>query len=95
MINLRKFSQCITGLILQIWLMMYFLFRYSSWALEVRATEINREMKIAAPYAIASFISNDEWHEDYIIPNPFNKKVAKLIAEAAVKTAGQPSSRKS
>lgn len=49
-------------------------------------------MKIAAAYAIASLISNDEWHEDYIIPNPFNKKVAKcvakLIAEAAVKTGG-------
>lgn len=56
-------------------------------------------MKIAAAYAIASFISNDEWQEDYIIPDPFNKKVvkcvAKLIAETAVKTEVQPSSRKS
>ena len=58
--------------------------------LDVRATDINDEMKVAAAYAIADLISEDELTADYIIPNPFDKRVAeavaKAVAEAAIKT---------
>lgn len=59
-------------------------------ALDVRASDINDEMKIAAAKAIAGLISDDELNEDYVIPDAFNKKVkeevAKAVAEAARKT---------
>ncbi len=59
-------------------------------ALDVRASNINDEMKIAAAQAIAEVISDDELNEDYIIPDSFNEKVtpavAKAVAEAAVKS---------
>ncbi|WDV45661.1 NAD-dependent malic enzyme [Clostridiaceae bacterium M8S5] len=59
-------------------------------ALDVRATDINEEMKLAAAYAIASIISEDELKEDYIIPNPLDKrvanKVAKEVAQAAIRS---------
>ncbi len=59
-------------------------------ALDVRATDINDEMKVAAAYAIASLVSEEELNADYIIPNPFDKRVAetvaKAVADAAVKT---------
>ena len=58
--------------------------------LDVRATDINDEMKVAAAYAIAGLISEEELSADYIIPNPFDKRVAesvaKAVAEAAIKT---------
>ena len=58
--------------------------------LDVRATDINDEMKVAAAYAIAGLISEEELSADYIIPNPFDKRVAesvaKAVAEAAMKT---------
>ena len=58
--------------------------------LDVRATDINDEMKVAAAYAIAGLISEEELTADYIIPNPFDKRVAesvaKAVAEAAIKT---------
>ena len=58
--------------------------------LDVRATDINDEMKVAAAYAIASLVSEEELNADYIIPNPFDKRVAKTVAtavaEAAIKT---------
>ena len=58
--------------------------------LDVRASDINDEMKVAAAYAIASLVSEDELNADYIIPNPFDKRVAetvaKAVAEAAIKT---------
>ncbi len=58
--------------------------------LDVRASDINDEMKVAAAYAIAGLISDDELNADYIIPNPFDKRVAKAVAaavsEAAIKT---------
>lgn len=58
--------------------------------LDVRASDINDEMKVAAAYAIASLVSEDELNADYIIPNPFDKRVAKTVeeavAEAAIKT---------
>lgn len=51
-------------------------------ALDVRASEITDEMKIAAADAIASIIQYDELSEDYIIPDPFNREVAKRVAKA-------------
>lgn len=59
-------------------------------ALDVRATDINEDMKVAAAYAIANSISDEELNEEYIIPKPFNKNVQKAVAdavkEAAIKT---------
>ena len=59
-------------------------------ALDVRAKEINEEMKIAAAYAIANSISDEEITEDYIIPKSFNRdvqnKVAEAVRNAAIKT---------
>jgi len=59
-------------------------------ALDVRATRINEEMKIAAAEAIASLVSKRELNPDYVIPSPFDGRVApivaKRVAEAAMKT---------
>ncbi|MCL4384909.1 MAG: NAD-dependent malic enzyme [Actinobacteria bacterium] len=59
-------------------------------ALDVRSTDINDEMKIAAAYAIAELVKDNELNEDYIIPKPFDLRiapnVAKRVAEAAIKT---------
>ena len=52
-------------------------------ALDVRASDINDEMKVAAAYAIANIITDEERNAEYIIPNPFDKLVAKAVAEAA------------
>lgn len=49
-------------------------------ALDVRATEINEEMKIAAAKGIAKLIKDEELAEDYIIPDPFNKQVCESVA---------------
>lgn len=56
-------------------------------ALDVRASDINDEMKIAAAYAIANIITDEERNAEYIIPNPFDKRVAKAVAEAVAKAA--------
>ncbi|KKI92376.1 malate dehydrogenase [Bacillus sp. SA1-12] len=58
-------------------------------ALDVRAKEINEEMKLAAVYAIANLIKEDEIHPDYVIPNPFDSRVASIVAEAVEKAAIQ------
>lgn len=59
-------------------------------ALDVRASDINEDMKMAAAYAIADSISDDELSDEYIIPKAFNKevqmKVANAVAEAARKS---------
>jgi len=59
-------------------------------ALDVRASDINDEMKIAAARAIADLIPEQELRPDYVIPAPFDTRVgpsvAKAVAEAAVKT---------
>lgn len=59
-------------------------------ALDVRASDINDEMKLAAAYALADLVSDEELNADYIIPNAFDKRVApavaKAVAEAAKKT---------
>lgn len=56
-------------------------------ALDVRATEINEEMKLAAAHAIASLISDEELSVDNIIPSPFDERVAPLVAKAAAQAA--------
>lgn len=59
-------------------------------ALDVRASDINEEMKIAAAEAIAGVIADEEIREDYVIPEAFDKRVgpavAKAVAEAAKKS---------
>ena len=59
-------------------------------ALDVRAKEINDEMKIAAAKAIAALVSDEELNEEYILPKAFDMRVkdavAKATAEAAKKT---------
>ncbi len=59
-------------------------------ALDVRASDINEEMKLAAAYAIAGVVSDEERSREYIIPNSFHEKVtpavAAAVAEAARKT---------
>ena len=58
-------------------------------ALDVRASDINDEMKIAAAYAIASLVDDDKLSVDYILPYAFDERikdtVAKAVADAAVK----------
>ena len=56
-------------------------------ALDVRAKDINDEMKVAAAYAIAELVDASELNADYIIPNPFDKRVAKAVAQAVAKAA--------
>lgn len=56
-------------------------------ALDVRASEINDEMKIAAAKAIASFVKDDLLSADYIIPSALDKNVATAVAEAVAKVA--------
>ena len=59
-------------------------------ALDVRATEINEEMKIAAAHAIADSVSDEELNPNYIIPKAFNldvqKRVAQAVKDAAIKS---------
>lgn len=59
-------------------------------ALDVRASDINDEMKVAAAHALASLVSDEELNEDYILPAAFDPRVkdavAKAVAEAAVKS---------
>jgi malate dehydrogenase (oxaloacetate-decarboxylating) len=58
-------------------------------ALEVRAREINEEMKLAAARAIARVIPDDELHADYIVPSVFNRRVAESVAEAVAVAAAE------
>ncbi len=59
-------------------------------ALDVRASDINSEMKVAAAYALASLVSDEELNADYILPAAFDPRVkdtvAKAVAEAARKS---------
>ncbi len=58
--------------------------------LDVRARDINEEMKVAAAYAIASAIPENELNDEYIIPKAFDRgvqrKVAEAVKEAAIKS---------
>lgn len=56
-------------------------------ALDVRAKEINEEMKVAAAYAIASMIKDEDLNEDNVIPNALDRTVAANVAEAIKKAA--------
>ena len=56
-------------------------------ALDVRATTINEEMKLAAAQAIAGVISEDELSAEYIIPSVFNRSVAEVVARAVAEAA--------
>ncbi|MDZ5712457.1 NAD(P)-dependent malic enzyme [Jeotgalibacillus haloalkalitolerans] len=56
-------------------------------ALDVRATHINEKMKIAAVEAIASLISEDELNADYVIPAPFDPRVAPAVASRVANAA--------
>ncbi|MCR8746408.1 NAD(P)-dependent malic enzyme [Romboutsia lituseburensis] len=58
-------------------------------ALDVRAKEINEEMKIAAAYAIANTILDSEITSENIIPNAFNRKVVENVANAVKEAAKQ------
>ncbi len=56
-------------------------------ALDVRASDINEDMQIAASYAIASLVSKDELCPEYIIPRAFDTRVGKTVAEAVAAAA--------
>ncbi|MEI4771677.1 malic enzyme-like NAD(P)-binding protein [Psychrobacillus sp. FJAT-51614] len=56
-------------------------------ALDVRATDINEEMKLAAVQAIASLIDESDLREDYIIPDAFDERVVSVVAEAVKEAA--------
>jgi len=56
-------------------------------ALDVRASDINEEMKMAASYAIASLVSDDELSPDYIIPYAFDERIGKTVAKAVSEAA--------
>lgn len=56
-------------------------------ALDVRATHINEEMKIAAVEAIASLVSDEKLSAEYVIPEPFDARVAPAVAKAVAKAA--------
>jgi malate dehydrogenase (oxaloacetate-decarboxylating) len=54
---------------------------------DVRASDINDEMKIAAAYALAGLISDEERTPDYIIPKAFDPRVGKAVAAAVAEAA--------
>ena len=54
---------------------------------DVRASDINEEMKMAAAMAIAGLISDEELHEDYIIPAAFDPRVGPAVAKAVAQAA--------
>ena len=56
-------------------------------AFDVRAKDINDEMKIAAAEALAGLITDDELSPDYIIPKAFDKRVGPAVAEAVAEAA--------
>lgn len=56
-------------------------------ALDVRASDINDEMKIAAARAIADFVTEDKLSADYIIPSALDRDVARAVAQAVAKAA--------
>jgi len=56
-------------------------------ALDVRATDINDQMKMAASLAIADLVSEKELSADFILPLAFDKRVGKAVAKAVAKAA--------
>ena len=58
-------------------------------ALDVRATAINEEMKLAAAHAVAAVVKPDELGPEYIVPSVFNRDVAPTVAAAVAAAAEQ------
>lgn len=56
-------------------------------AFDVRASDINEKMKMAAANALASFVSDEEQNADYIIPAAFDKRVGPTVAKAVAEAA--------
>lgn len=56
-------------------------------ALDCKAKEINEEMKMATAIAIASIVSDEELHEDYVVPDAFDERVVEVVAKAVSETA--------
>jgi malate dehydrogenase (oxaloacetate-decarboxylating) len=56
-------------------------------ALDLRATEITREMEVAAAHAVANVVKPEELEADYIVPSVFNREVAPAVAEAVAEAA--------
>ena len=56
-------------------------------AFDVRASEINEAMKLAASKALADLVSEEELSEDYIIPAAFDKRVGPAVAKAVADAA--------
>jgi len=56
-------------------------------AIDVRARQINEEMKLAAVYAISELITEEELREDYVVPDVFDNRVAPAVAAAVVREA--------
>ena len=56
-------------------------------ALDVRASEINDEMKVAAAHAIADLVSPDELNAEYILPQPFDPRIKDAVAAAVAEAA--------
>ena len=56
-------------------------------ALDCRAKEINEEMKVAASLAIANLISDEELNAEYILPEAFDKRIGKAVANAVIEAA--------
>ena len=54
---------------------------------DVRASDINEEMKMAAAMALAGLISDEELCEDYIIPKAFDERVGPTVAKAVAEAA--------
>ena len=56
-------------------------------ALDVRASDINDDMKMAASYAIANLVSDSELSPEYILPKAFDKRIAPAVAKAVAEAA--------
>ena len=56
-------------------------------ALDVRASDINDEMKVAAAYAIADLVNDEELNADYILPAAFDPRVKDAVAKATSQAA--------
>ncbi|WP_227762087.1 NAD(P)-dependent malic enzyme [Zhaonella formicivorans] len=56
-------------------------------ALDVRAKDINEEMKLAAAHAIAGLVSDKELCEEFVMPDPFDKRIAPKVAAAVAQAA--------
>ena len=56
-------------------------------AFDVRASEINEEMKMAAAKALAGLIGDGELNAEYIIPGPFDPRVPQAVASAVAQAA--------